>query len=306
LEKEVSKVLSGYLNPFGDDKNLEEIKMLDNLVESKNNSESAARRGGYLLTTSVLVFSLFASGILWSLFAKDLNIGSDSMELSSMVAPVPVSEDVPPPPEVIKEVKQDNSAKQESSLPVRQVNMAQVNEPFVPDKISTYPVAVKARPNTAYVIGKTDEDPTNGFTGTKRIEGGTTGQVVAPKQKEVEKTEEEPPPTIAKKKEEPKETPKIEKLRPPVSGGVLNGKAISLPKPNYPAAAKAIRVGGDVNVQVTIDEKGNVISASAVSGHALLKQVSEQAARGARFSPTMLGTQPVKVTGLIVYKFAVQ
>lgn len=303
----MSKVLSGFLNPFGDDINLEEIKMLDNLVESKNNSESTARRGGYLLTTSVLVFSLFASGILWSLFAKDLNMGSDSMELSSMVAPVPMPESEPPPPEVIKEIKQDNSAKQESSLPVRQVNMAQVNEPFVPDKVSSAPVAVKARPNTAYVIGKTDEDPTNGVTGTKRIDGENTGQVIQLKPREVEKTEEEPPPTI--KKIEPKAEIK-ESVKPKagttVSKGVINGTATSLPKPAYPPAAKAIRVSGDVSVQVTIDEQGNVISANAVSGHALLKQVSEQAARSAKFKPTLLSNQPVKVTGIIVYKFTAQ
>ncbi|MEK7725335.1 MAG: TonB family protein [Acidobacteriota bacterium] len=281
--------------------------MLDNLVESKNNSESTARRGGYLLTTSVLVFSLFASGILWSLFAKDLNMGSDSMELSSMVAPVPMPESEPPPPEVIKEIKQDNSAKQESSLPVRQVNMAQVNEPFVPDKVSSAPVAVKARPNTAYVIGKTDEDPTNGVTGTKRIDGENTGQVIQLKPREVEKTEEEPPPTI--KKIEPKAEIK-ESVKPKagttVSKGVINGTATSLPKPAYPPAAKAIRVSGDVSVQVTIDEQGNVISANAVSGHALLKQVSEQAARSAKFKPTLLSNQPVKVTGIIVYKFTAQ
>lgn len=281
--------------------------MLDNLVESRNNSENTARRGGYLLTTSVLVFSLFASGILWSLFAKDLNMGGDNLELSSMVAPVPMTESEPPPPEIIKETKQDTSAKQESTLPVRQINMARVDEPIAPKEISSAPVAVKARPNTAYVIGKTDVDPTAESSNIKRVsENNVGGQVIQSKPREEEKTDVDTPPMMAKKKEEPKETPKVEKPRPPVSGGVLNGKALSLPKPPYPAAAKAIRVGGDVNVQVTIDEKGNVISANAVSGHALLKQVSEQAARSAKFSPTTIGTQPVKVTGLIIYKFAVQ
>lgn len=302
----MSKVLSGFLNPFGDDINLEEIKMLDNLVESKNNSESTARRGGYLLTTSVLVFSLFASGILWSLFAKDLNMGSDSMELSSMVAPVPVPADEPPAPEPVKEVKQDNSPKTESNVIVRQVNMASTSEPIPPKDVSSAPVGVKSRPNTAYVIGEKDVDPTNGVTGTKRVEGETTGQVIQSKPRDVEKTEEEPPPTI--KKVEPKPEPK-ESVKPKattVSKGVINGTATSLPKPAYPPAAKAIRVSGDVSVQVTIDEQGNVISANAVSGHALLKQASEQAARNAKFRPTLLSDQPVKVTGIIVYKFTAQ
>lgn len=282
--------------------------MLDNLVESKSNSENTKRRGGYLLTTSVLVFSLFASGILWSLFAKNLEMGGDSMELSSMVAPVPMPESEPPPPEVVREVKQNTTAKVESSLPQRQVNMASTSEPIPPKEISSAPVAVKSRPNTTFVIGKTDEDPTQGTSGTKREEGGNNSPVIASKPREVEKNDtDEPPPILAKKKEDPKpeSAPKI-KPGTTISKGVITGTATTLPKPNYPAAAKAIRVSGDVSVQVTIDEQGNVISAVAVSGHQLLRQVSEQAARGAKFRPTLLSDQPVKVTGIIVYKFSAQ
>lgn len=88
-----------------------------------------------------------------------------------------------------------------------------------------------------------------------------------------------------------------------VSGGVLNGKAISLPKPAYPAAARAVRASGAVNVQVTIDEEGNVIAASAVSGHPLLRAAAVTAAREAKFSPTKLDGVAVKVTGVIVYNF---
>ena len=88
-----------------------------------------------------------------------------------------------------------------------------------------------------------------------------------------------------------------------ISGGVLNGKAIRMGAPEYPAAARAVKASGAVNVQVTIDEAGNVVSASAVSGHPLLKQAAEQAARGAQFAPTMLSGVPVQVTGVLVYNF---
>lgn len=88
-----------------------------------------------------------------------------------------------------------------------------------------------------------------------------------------------------------------------ISGGVLNGKATSLPKPAYPLAARAVRASGTVSVQVLIDENGNVISASAVSGHALLKAAAVKAARGAKFSPTRLSGYPVKVSGIVVYNF---
>ena len=56
-------------------------------------------------------------------------------------------------------------------------------------------------------------------------------------------------------------------------------------------------------MQVTIDERGNVISAQAVDGHALLRAEAERAARNARFSPTLLSDVPVKVTGVITYNF---
>lgn len=89
----------------------------------------------------------------------------------------------------------------------------------------------------------------------------------------------------------------------PVAGGVLNSKAVTLPKPLYPVAARAVRAEGAVNVQVTVDEAGNVIAATAVSGHPLLRAASVNAAREAKFSPTMLSGQPVRFTGVVVYNF---
>ncbi len=88
-----------------------------------------------------------------------------------------------------------------------------------------------------------------------------------------------------------------------IAGGVLNGRAISLPKPPYPAIAQKVKASGAVLVQVTVDENGDVISAKAVSGHPLLQGVSVAAARQAKFSPTLLSGQPVRVTGVITYNF---
>ena len=88
-----------------------------------------------------------------------------------------------------------------------------------------------------------------------------------------------------------------------ISGGVLNGKAQSLPLPAYPAAAKAVKASGAVNVQVTINEAGSVVSANAVSGHPMLRPAAVQAARASKFSPTLLSGQPVSVSGIIIYNF---
>ncbi len=88
-----------------------------------------------------------------------------------------------------------------------------------------------------------------------------------------------------------------------ISRGVINGNAINLTTPAYPAAASSIRANGSVNVQVTIDEKGNVISAQAVSGHPLLRAASEAAARNSKFQPTLMSGKPIQTTGIIVYNF---
>jgi TonB family protein len=88
-----------------------------------------------------------------------------------------------------------------------------------------------------------------------------------------------------------------------ISGGVLNGKATHLPKPVYPEAAKAVGATGAVNVQVLIDEEGYVATAAAVSGHPLLRAAAVEAAHSARFSPTTLNGQAVKVSGVITYNF---
>ncbi|HZB47135.1 MAG TPA: TonB family protein [Pyrinomonadaceae bacterium] len=90
----------------------------------------------------------------------------------------------------------------------------------------------------------------------------------------------------------------------PVSGGVLNGKAISLPKPDYPDAARRLRSSGMVTVEVVIDVNGRVISAKATSGAPLLRDAAERAAMQARFTPALLSGQPVKVSGQINYNFS--
>lgn len=91
-----------------------------------------------------------------------------------------------------------------------------------------------------------------------------------------------------------------------INGGVLNGKATSLPHPDYPVIARQAKATGTVAVQITIDEGGNVIVAEAVSGHPLLRAAAVKAAREAKFAPTKLSGQPVRVNGVVTYTFAAQ
>ncbi len=86
----------------------------------------------------------------------------------------------------------------------------------------------------------------------------------------------------------------------PGAGGTGTGA------PTGPAKVDINHASGAVQVQVLIDENGNVISAHAVSGHPLLQAAAVSAARSSKFTPTKLSGQPVKVNGVIIYNFVAQ
>jgi len=91
-----------------------------------------------------------------------------------------------------------------------------------------------------------------------------------------------------------------------VPGGVLNGKAVTLVQPPYPAMARRDHASGLVQVQVLIDETGRVIQARTVNPgnlHWALVDAAENAARHSVFTPTLLSGHPVKVYGIIIYNF---
>jgi len=85
---------------------------------------------------------------------------------------------------------------------------------------------------------------------------------------------------------------------------VIQGKAISLPRPSFPKGTR-LHGGRGVSVKVTIDEKGKVISARAQLGNAdkTSSSILEQAAKESRFTPSYFCGEPVRVTGVIIYTF---
>jgi TonB family protein len=278
--------------------------MLEQLVESKSNSKENRTRGGLLLTTLAIVSMLCFGAVLSSLFAMNLGIGDDSLEMSSLVAPIEPVEVKPKQVEEIvkKEVKTSEQSVDETT---RQTNTLRINEnPLVPKEISVVPNTQKERPEGFFKISEKPEGDSlqkqnesnresNGGGGTGVSSGGIQPKVL-------ENNEKEEMPEL---KKTPVVVPPDKKKPTIVSKGVINSQAKSLPKPVYSQAAKAVRASGDVSVQVTIDETGRVISAKAVTGHTLLRAEAEKAARDAKFTPTILSDQPVKVTGIIVYKF---
>ncbi len=123
----------------------------------------------------------------------------------------------------------------------------------------------------------------------------------------------------------PKATPTPEKLSMPVlkesyvsassdevftvgkvTGDIGKAEALYLPKPFYPGEAKKDVAEGKIYVQVTIDEKGNVVSASSTDGHPALRRAAEETARLSKFRAPAVDSQPVKTEGWLVYNFEVE
>jgi len=86
-------------------------------------------------------------------------------------------------------------------------------------------------------------------------------------------------------------------------GAALEGSATKKVQPSYPPLAKAARVEGSVEVEVTIDEEGNVIAARALSGHPLLKDAALAAARQWKFTPSTQNGRSVKVISTLTFTF---
>ena|ERR1041385_7725928 len=261
--------------------------MFDNLVESGSHKQDLSRKGSFLLGTvaiyAVIGISLLVAGIMYA----NAELESQDLELTTLVAPVPVPQQQQP--EKHEEAKPQN---EKQNVDVRKELIADVSRAeLVPKEVSAKASDIPpVRRGVTTIVGNESSNaaaPVAAGPGTGMAPTGPAKINIA----------EEPPPPP-----EPKPTPP----RAPISGGVLNGKAISLPKPAYPPIARQAHASGTVVVQVTIDENGNVISAHAVSGHPLLQAVAVAAARGARFSPTKLSGQPVKVTGVITYNFVAQ
>jgi len=264
--------------------------MFENLVESGSHKQDLSRKGSFLLGTvaiyAVIGISLLVIGIMYA----QADLDRQDLELTTLVAPVPVPV-AQNEPEKQQEAKPQNK---DQNVDVRKELIADVTETRVaPKEVSAKASDIPpVRRGVTTVLGNESSN-----AAAPVAAGPGTGLGTAPTGPSKVDVGEPPPPAP-----EPKPTPP----RAPISGGVLNGKAISLPKPAYPPIARQAHASGTVVVQVTIDENGGVISARAVSGHPLLQAVAVAAARGARFSPTKLSGQPVKVTGVITYNFVAQ
>ena len=259
--------------------------MFTNLVESSPHTKEFKRRGSFFLFTTATYVVLFVVTGVISIYAYEARLEEPSLEVT-LVAPHDFAEpERPAAPVERPKVTRDNN---EPNIPTREISMARVDMPErPPDHISTTPNIHLPVPKSGVYATGPDFDPPGGGGPPGTSTGGR--QVVPPRQLvEIE----EPPPAP-----DPPKVPKI------ISKGVITGQAIALPQPAYPPLAKQMRIQGRVSVQVLIDESGRVVSATALDGHTFLVGAAQKAALQARFSPTRLSDQPVKVSGVITYDF---
>jgi TonB family protein len=261
--------------------------MFDKLIESNSAGADFKPRRTFFMVSFVVVGIVFLSALVFDLYAANIDLGTDNFELVEILAPV---SDIPEP-KPPREQPQQRTETQRSELPVRHELIATIEQTReVPSTISTTPFTGKTMPEGPVVINPVGPE-TDGVNPNRAT--GTIGSSSASDEPTtVAETKLPDPPPVAE--------PKVPKVK---SEGVVNGKATYLPPPPYPIPAKMVGAYGVVNVQVTIDEEGRVISSKAVSGHALLRGSAEAAAWKAKFSPTLLSRVPVKVTGVIVYNF---
>jgi protein TonB len=253
--------------------------MFDKLIESSKEKET--RHAGRYFVVMTVIYCTAVVAIAAGTIIGFSPVLAEGYALKSLLAPPPVPLAPAPAPIV-----------QSAARIMHDVNRFAITR--APDRIlpatdaARYPVAV----SSPAVIGA---PPGSGHVGGYVPGGGDSGEPAPP-----------PPNPKPATRIEPAPTSEINRIPPKVSEGVLQGKAIRRVKPNYPAIARSVRASGPVSVLVVISEAGQVIEATAVGGHPLLRSAAVEAARQWLFSPTTLSNVPVKVQGVLTFNFVME
>ena len=273
--------------------------MFSNLIESGSHTADLKRKGRFFLATTAFYGLLLAVTGVGSIYAYNAKLEyNPDFELISMMRF---------PPAEARSEEPRREEQRAASSPARSNQIATRTElsmqtPYHGNRIASI-TTPEVRTNQAVVIANFNSTPevTGGPIGPP-IPGSThsTSNNVGPAVTDIV----EPPPPA------PVPTPKPAPPRQDgpirLTSSLISSKTLEKPAPPYPAMAKLTNIQGTVAVQIVIDEKGNVISAKATSGPPLLQNAAVQAAYRARFTATILGGQPVKVTGSITYNFVLR
>lgn len=266
--------------------------MFNNLVESGAHQADRRRTASFFIyTLAGYAVLLLAAGVA-SVYAYDSHLENQNLEILVFLAP---------PTQTPQAVQKDESPKVKAGggevrrESTRVTFISRVSENTTPpDKISATGSTTPEMPPGPVKLDDVNfnASPFGGVHGPP-ASSGDSGSRTNRSLVKIDDTDKPPPLKV----EQPPKKPIVNK------GSLITSQAISLPKPTYPSIARMAGVSGTVAVQILLDETGKVISARAISGNHLLQAEAVKAAYQARFSPTILTGQPVKVSGIITYNF---
>lgn len=269
--------------------------MFTNLIESDSHAKEFKRRTSFFAATVAAYTLFFFAAAIAGVLTYDARVEAQTNDLRVLewIPPVKAADS----PKKATEPRPTSKPRKTNAPVDENLNKPMRTEPPVasvsdslkpPDTIGT--TASTVPPATGPVdIGPKNADPPGATGGNETPCTNCTGREPGVKTEETK-------PVVTPVKATPKT----------IISNMIASQAVSLPKPDYPIIAKQARVQGPVNVQILVDEHGKVISAHAVKGNGMLLRAAEDAALRARFTPTMLNDQPVKVQGVITYNFMLQ
>lgn len=272
--------------------------MFGNLIESGSHTKDIKRKSTFFLGTLALYAVLLLTAGVGSIYAYNARLEEPDLDLVMIMR-------FPPTQARVEPERREASRPAASASAPRQLTMrpeVSVMTPYREKVASRETKEVRAREVVAIGRLTIDAPEVGGIVGPTSPHGGAPGATDG-NSRGVTVDSSEVAPSARVVKTEPVKPPAEKKT---ISLGVINGKAISKPVPVYTQIAKMAKAQGLVTVQILVDEHGRVVSAQATGGHALLRQSAVQAAYQARFTPTLLSRQPVKVSGIITYNFVIQ
>ena len=152
--------------------------MFDKLIETEPQGADFHGRKRYFMVSSLVMGILFITAVVFSLYAADISLGTDSFQLMTMTAPVT---EAAAQPEVEQPRPERTTAAQANALPTRRINMASVDEPTIaPDSVSVAKNTHLARPKFGdFKIDKFDSNP-GSYSGMSRSTTGSTPRTRSP------------------------------------------------------------------------------------------------------------------------------
>lgn len=279
--------------------------MFNKLVESGAHGADLRRKGSFFIFTLVFYTLILVTAGVGSIYAYEARLGDpEHEEFVTLLRFAPERTERAETPRPAKAAARPASTARSGQPATAMVREVAHNSPHLQHRPVASADAPTISPDLPHVVGPDDFIPAfpHGVPGGKVGDGSAANDWSRSANARPVVVETDAPPPV---KPAPTPAPRIDKTVQ-LSSEIIAGKAAHNPPPSYPDLAKRLGIHGTVAVQIVIDEEGRVISARPTSGHPLLQDAAVKAARRARFTPTYLNGQAVKVSGVITYNFVLR